>query len=132
MPVPDMHLNTAFVFSLMWAIRTLELRFLTTLKSNMPHHVLLVSITLATCHTLECLLSAMIHNLLTLHSYRHEWQPNISIRSSKLPCHGSTNILSVRMLITMAAGQLNIQVLFKFYCTMLLKFTFCQFCNTTV
>jgi len=132
MPVSYMYLNTALVFSLMWAIRTLELGLFATLKSNMSHHILLVSITLPTCHTLKILLSAMMGHLPILHNYWHEWDMHINIRSSKLPCHTNTSGMSVRMLINVTAGLLEIQVLFEFYCTMMVKLTSFKFCNRRV
>lgn len=96
------HLDAAFVFSLMWAMRTLELRFLATLKSNMPH----VSVTLATCHTPKCLLSAMIYHLLTINSYSAN--------------NGSWKSISVALRYSLSECWL----------LQLLKFAFFQFCNT--
>jgi len=73
MSISNMYLNTALVFSLMWAVWTLELGLLATLKSYMSHHVLLVSITSLTSHALEILLSSMMSHHSILQNYWHEW-----------------------------------------------------------
>lgn len=132
MPVPYVYLNTALVFRLMWAIRTLELGLLATLESNMPYHVLLVSITLSTHPAPEVLLFSMKHHIMILHSYWHEWKVHINIRGSKLSCHANTTVLSVKTLTNMSGDLLKTQIPFEFCCTKMVKFTLFQFCNRMV
>jgi hypothetical protein len=123
-----MYLNTTLVFSLMWAVWTLELGLLATLKSYMSHHVLLVSITSLTCHALEIFLSSMMCHHSIIQNYWHEWELHIYTRNSLLPGPSDISILSVRM----ATNMMKIRVLFKFYRVKMPKFTLFQFCNKTV
>lgn len=132
MPVPYVYLNTALVFCLMRAIRTLELGLLATLESNMPYHVLLVSITLSTHPALEVLLFPMKHRIMILHSYWHEWKAHINIRSSKLSCRANTTVLSVKTLTNMSGDLLKTQIPFEFCYMKTLKFTLFQFCKRMV
>jgi hypothetical protein len=108
------------------------LGLLATFESNMPYHVLLVSITLSTHPALEVLLFSMKHHIMILHSYWHEWKAHINIRSSTVSCHANTTVLSVKMLTKMSGDLLKTQIPFKFCCTKVLKFTLFQFCNRMV
>jgi len=123
-----MYLNTALVFSLMWAVRTVELGLLATLKPYMSHHVLLVSITSLTHHALETLLPSMMSHHSILQNYWHEWELHIYIRNSLLLHTTDISKLSVRMVTNM----MKIRVLFHFYCVKVPKFTLFQICNKTV
>jgi hypothetical protein len=71
----------------------------------------------------------VIRHVMILHSYWHDWKAYINNGSSKLSCHASVTILSVRMLTTMSGGLLKTQIPFKFCCTETLTFTLLQFCN---
>ena len=128
MSISNMYLNTALVFSLMWAVWTLELGLLATLKSYMSHHVLLVSITSLTSHALEILLSSMMSHHSILQNYWHEWELHVKTRNSLLLDPADISKLSVRM----ATNMMKIRVLFKFYRVKVPKFTLFQSCNKTV
>jgi hypothetical protein len=132
MPVLDVYLNAALAFRLMWAIRTLELGLLATLKANMSYHILLVPITFSTNPALEVLLSSMTHHIIILHCYWHAWMTHVSIRSNKLPCHASTAVLSVKMLTNATGGLPKPQVPFEFCCVKILKITLLHYCNRMV
>lgn len=128
MSISNMYLNTALVFRLMWAVWTLELGLLATLKPYMPHHILLVSITPLTSHALEILLSSMMSHHSILQNYWHKRELHIYTRNSLLLDTTDISKLSVRM----ATSMMKIWVLFHFYRVKVPKFALFQFCNKTV
>jgi hypothetical protein len=108
MSISYMYLHTALVFSLMWAVRTLELGLLATLKPYMPYHVLLIPITSLTLHALEIILSPMMCHHSILESYWHEWKLHIYARNSLLPHHADISMLSVRLVTAMTGGLVKV------------------------
>jgi hypothetical protein len=74
----------------------------------------------------------MIHHTMISHSYWHEWKLHINIRSSMLPCHTNTTVLSVKMLTNMTGELLKTQILFEFCCAKTMKFTLFHLCNRMV